>query len=128
MIERGFDVNEANDDEVIMGDINDTYYACDEGCEDSVRCLLKVRPKADVNIADNEGQTPLDIAEEHGYINICKLLRAAGARNGVGPRAPEDSFPRFKNMMSDLLASHGKDILQVQPPWDKIPPSTSSKA
>ena len=35
---------------------------------------------ANPNVADNDGQTPLDFAERYGYDAIARLLRNAGAR------------------------------------------------
>jgi hypothetical protein len=40
---------------------------------------LLVDAGADVNLADGQGVTPLTHAEESGYAEMAKILRAAGA-------------------------------------------------
>jgi hypothetical protein len=56
---------------VILGDGSKTY-------QDIVRLLLD--GKADPNIADREGVTPLAHAVRRGYREIVAMLRAAGGR------------------------------------------------
>ena len=48
------------------------HWACDRGHVEIVKLLIKL--KADVNIADHEGQTPLHYACACGHAGIAKLL------------------------------------------------------
>jgi ankyrin repeat protein len=54
---------------IILGDGGSTYL--------SIIALL-IDAGADVNIADNEGVSPLQHAVERGYAEIAEMLRAAG--------------------------------------------------
>lgn len=55
------------------------WWASNNGFIDAVR-LLCAR-KADVNLANSEGVTPLQAAERHGHVEIAQELRNAGARS-----------------------------------------------
>lgn len=52
-----------------------------DGGPNHVACLTAlVEAGADVNIADGNGVTPLQLARRHGYDEMVRILRAAGAK------------------------------------------------
>ena len=52
-----------------------------DGGPDHIACLKAlIDAGADVNIADGNGVSPLRLAERHGYDEMVRLLKAAGAK------------------------------------------------
>jgi uncharacterized protein len=52
-----------------------------DGGPDHIACLTAlIEAGADVNIADGNGVSPLQLAERHGYDEMVRLLKAAGAK------------------------------------------------
>jgi ankyrin repeat protein len=47
---------------------------------EKVRVLIPLMP--DLNVRDDDGETPLDIAEKMGLIEVQEMLRKAGAKTG----------------------------------------------
>ena len=79
LIAAGVDVNHVNRlhwtallEAVLLGDGGPKHV-------DIVRQLIAA--KADVNLADAQGVTPLQHARQRGYLQMAELLAAAGAKN-----------------------------------------------
>ncbi|MBR5888317.1 MAG: ankyrin repeat domain-containing protein, partial [Akkermansia sp.] len=56
------------------------FWAANIGHTECVKLLIDAG--ADVNRANNEGRTPLSIAEKNGHTECAELLRAAGGTTG----------------------------------------------
>lgn len=50
----------------------------DGGARHTATLRALVEAGADVNLADRGGRTPLQLANDHGYIEMARILRAAG--------------------------------------------------
>src|SRR5436190_1537123 len=62
---------------VLFPDPSELLRAAMKGREDVVKLLLETG-KANVNLKDHNGRTPLSFAAQNGYYNVVKLLLATG--------------------------------------------------
>ncbi len=94
LFDRGLDVNARYDSQTIL------HMAC-ENCKIDIVQLL-IDKNIDRTIRDINGDTGLDIAERHGYIDIINLLQFIPAQSMVAE--PEEDNPII-NQVEDIIVN-----------------------
>jgi ankyrin repeat protein len=62
------------------------HEACRWGHREKVQILIDA--KAEVNVADSRGETPLDVAIDRKHDDIAELLRSYGGKTGEQLKQP----------------------------------------
>jgi ankyrin repeat protein len=76
LVEAGADVNSKR----VSDDYSVLHWACFRGSREILQILIDA--KAEVNVADSKGMTPLDMAIDKGHDDIAELLQSYGAKTG----------------------------------------------
>jgi excisionase family DNA binding protein len=111
LLETGADVNEpdAEGDTALM-------QAAREKSTESLRLLLA--NGADVNLRNRSGETALKIATSHGYHDIVRVLKEAGAGGADGPAAEADGVGLFSEGELQQLMEKIEGLSPVAAPAD----------
>ena len=67
------------------------HEAVASGCVELVKWLAKKRPSL-LDVATQDGKTPLHVAALHGHLDVCKVLLDNGARINAVLRTSKGSF------------------------------------
>lgn len=67
----------------------------------NVRCLLLIEG-ANINAINKAGETPLDIAEKFGTLELVSVLKEAGAANSSEQGKPQNPAKQLKQTVSDI--------------------------